>query len=150
MWQARLISVSEHTFQFQHVQRLGIRKCRDVPSTINKRFWPYLPISAKHTGRLGIRRYWNDLSTINKRSLPYLPIKHAQRLGIKLYSYVPSMINISVFDHTFQFQHVYRLGIASYWDVLSTINKRPWPYLPTSTCPKGKNKTVLLRCAKYD
>ena len=40
--------------------------------------------------------------------------QHAQRLGIKLYSYVPSMIDISVFDHTFQFQHVYRLGIANY------------------------------------
>ena len=29
-----------------------------------------------------------------------------------------------VTDHTYQFQHVYRLGIRKYLDVLGTINKR--------------------------
>ena len=48
---------------------------------------------------------------------------------------------ISVSDHTYQFQHVYRLGITNYWDVPSTINKRFWPYLLISTCVSAIRKS---------
>ena len=35
--QVRFIIVTDHTYQFQHIYRLGIRKYLDVPGAINKR-----------------------------------------------------------------------------------------------------------------
>ena len=72
MCKVRLISVPDHTFQFQHVHRLQIKRYCDVPSMLNKHFWPYLPISTCPQAR--VANYWDVQSTINKRSWPYLPI----------------------------------------------------------------------------
>ena len=67
MWQVRLISVSDHTYQFQHVYRLGITNYWDVPSTINKRFWPYLLIS---TCVSAIRKSSGNLMVQNSVAFP--------------------------------------------------------------------------------
>ena len=45
MGQVPLISAPDHTYQFQYVYTLGIRKYWDVPGTINKRSWSYISIS---------------------------------------------------------------------------------------------------------
>ena len=75
MCHVRLIIVTDHTYQFQHIYRLGIRKYLDVPSSVNKRFWAYLPISTcLYPYRLRVRKYWDVPSTIKKRSWPYLLI----------------------------------------------------------------------------
>ena len=91
MCQVRLISVNSGPCQFQHVCRFGIRKYLDVPSTINKRFWQFLLILT-------------CLQAMDKKV---------------------------------------------HWDVPSTIDKRSWIFLPISTCLRAKDMKVL-RCAKYD
>ena len=148
MCQVRLISVPDHTFQFQHFYKLGVANYWDVPSTINKRSWLYLPISTtqragikaflthtypfQHVHWLGITKYLDVNGAINKRSLSYIPIFTCPQVRDKKVLNTKVRI-IIVTDHTYQFQHVQRLGIKLYCDVPSMIKKRFWSYLLIST-----------------
>ena len=97
------MSAPDHTYQFQYVYTLAIRKYWDVPGTINKRSWSYISISTCPLARESIeicqvrlisvlaaistclqvrnKKVWDVASTINKRSYPCLAILscHARR-----------------------------------------------------------------------
>ena len=79
-----LISVPDHTFQFQHVHRLRITQYCDVPSMLNKRSSPYVPIS---------------------RCLQARERKNIKMCQVQL---------ISVSNHTFEFQHLQRKKVWRY------------------------------------
>ena len=144
MCQVRLISVPDHTFQFQHVHKLGIKQYCDVLSMLNKRFWPYLPISRCLQARdKKILRCARRLISVPDHFFQFQRVQIREK-SIEIYQ--GRLILVS--DHNYPFQHVYWFGITKYWDMPGTINKRSWSYIPISTCPQARNKTVL-RCAEY-
>ena len=151
----RLIIVFDNLYQVLHVCRPGTRKYWDVPSTINKSSWPYLLISTclQATFRLHSTSAKKETMEIWQVRLILVSdhtfqFQHVHRLGLQTIEMCKVRL-ISVPDHTFQFQHVHRLQIKRYCDVPSMLNKRFWPYLPISTCLQARDKKIL-RCARYD
>ena len=99
-------------------------------------------------------------------------------LGTSQYFLIPCLCQVRLIgdpDRTYQFKHVYRLGIRKHWDVPRTIDnrshiklfqhvcrerirkyldvpiavkKRSWQCLPILSYLQARDKTVL-RCAKF-
>ena len=107
MWHVRLIIFPANIYLFQHVCRLRIRKYWDVSSAIDNSSWQFLQTQT-------------FLQARDKNVL------RCNKVRV-----------ISVPDHTYQFQHVYSLGISREsmrMCQVRLISVNSCPYLPISTC----------------